>query len=181
MSPTLYLSLLILELLFLMGATGYIISIIYSSIRGAVYVPTTKKVTKEILQDAHLKKGQIFLELGSGDGRVVRLAVKEYGVKGIGVEINPTLIWWSKFKDLIQHIKGIRYLKEDVLKTKFSDADIIYIFLMPELVEKMKKRLETETKKKALIISHGFKIKGWETYLIKMVPRKSFNTFYYKL
>jgi hypothetical protein len=84
MSIILYVILLFVELFFLIGLAIYSVGLLYSSIMGAPYVPTSNKQLKAILDRAKLKESQVFVELGSGDGRIVREAVKKYGVQGIG-------------------------------------------------------------------------------------------------
>lgn len=158
---------------------------------GAPFVPTFGRYVKEILQKANLKKGQVFLELGSGDGRVVREAVKRYGVKGIGVEIHPVLIWYSrlltKIVSLYTHPEGVKRLKdltfrrENFFKTDLSQAKVIFLFLLPKTIEKLKDKLLSKCQKGTLIISHGFKINGLERFLIDTTERKLFSTYYYKL
>src|SRR3989338_8627805 len=105
MNVILYLTLLILELLFLGGLAAYSIGLLYSSIMGAPYVPTSKKHIDEILKKANLDKDQTFMELGSGDGRLVRRAVQVYGVKGIGIDINSLLVLLSRLLAARQHLK----------------------------------------------------------------------------
>ena len=112
MNVLLYLALLILELIFLGGLAAYSIGLLYSSIMGAPYVPTSKKHIDEILKKANLKKDQVFMELGSGDGRIVRRAVQVYGVKGIGVDINSLLIILSKLLASRQHLEEVTFLNK---------------------------------------------------------------------
>lgn len=148
---------------------------------GAPFVPTFGRYVKEILQKANLKKGQVFLELGSGDGRIVREAVKRYGVKGIGVEIHPLLILYSRWMSKLQGIKDIEFRRGNLFQTDLSQAKVIFLFLLPKTVEKLKDKILQECKKDTLIISHGFKIKGLERFLIDTTERKLFSTYYYKL
>lgn len=177
----LYFLALFLELIFAISFAVYTISLLFSSIMGSPYVATKKKELYLILEEAHLKKNQIFLELGSGDGRVVRTAVKKYRVKGIGVDINPLLNFLAKNIARLQRLDNITFKTENIFKTNFNNADVIYIFLMPGLIKKLKYKLETQTKKKVLIISHGFKIIGWEKKLIKTIKNKPFPTYFYNL
>lgn len=180
MNVILYLALLILELLFLTGLAAYSVGLLYSSIMGAPYVPTSKKHIDEILNKANLKKGQVFMELGSGDGRIVRRAVQVYEVKGIGVDINSLLIMLSKLLASRQHLADVTFLNKNIFKVDFSTADIIYMFLMPETIKKLLPKMEKEIKKGALVISHGFKITGWEKKITYMIKAEPFSTFYYK-
>ncbi|MGB9883671.1 MAG: hypothetical protein ACPLRN_04150, partial [Microgenomates group bacterium] len=148
--------------------------LIYSLLKGSPYVPTNNKTILRILKEANLKKDKIFMELGSGDGRVTRLAVTQFGVKGIGFDINPLLVFWSNFlsKPILKDKKIIKFLNQDVLEADFKKADYLYLFLLPELIKKLIPRFNKQLKKRAIIISHGFPIPGWEKKLIKKLDNK---------
>ena len=136
---------------------------------------------RHILKETKLKKGQVFYDLGCGDGRVVRTAVQEYGVKGVGVDINPLLIWVSLIKARLADLKNIHFRRENIFSSDLSDADVVYLFLMPELLAKLKKKLVSELKPKTIILSHGFKIEGWDNYLTRTVHHLPFPTYFYVL
>ncbi|PIQ72426.1 hypothetical protein COY13_01450 [Candidatus Roizmanbacteria bacterium CG_4_10_14_0_2_um_filter_36_35] len=155
----------------------YTLFLIYSSAMGSPYVATGKKRIEEILKEANLKKGKTFVELGCGDGRIVRTAVKHYNVKGVGIDINPLLIFWAK----ILGTNGIQYKLENIFETDLKQSDYIYIFLMPKLIEKLALKMNKEVKKGAIVISHGFPIKGWEKKLIKTLKRIPFSTYFYRV
>lgn len=174
-----YFSLIILELLFSLSFAIFVISLLFSSIMGSPYVPTKTKEINEILAIVDPKKNQLFLELGCGDGRVLREATKKYYVCGLGIDVNPLLISLAKIKSGWQKLSNINFKRQNILKSDLSQADVIYIFLMPELIEKLRSKLESETKKNAVIISHGFKIKNWDDRLFKILPNKPFPTYFY--
>ena len=181
MNVILYVTLLILELLVLGGLAAYSIGLLYSSIMGAPYVPTSKKHIDEILKKANLDKGQTFMELGSGDGRLVRRAVQVYGVKGIGIDINSLLVLLSRLLAARQHLKNIIFIRQNIFVADFSKADVLYLFLMPETIKKLLPKLEKELPRQSLIISHGFKITGWESKLIDLIKSEPFSTFFYRI
>src|SRR5690242_14072874 len=56
------------------------------------YVPTPQNVVDTMLKLANLKPGDVIYDLGSGDGRIVITAAKQYGVRGVGIDINPARI-----------------------------------------------------------------------------------------
>lgn len=144
-------------------------------------MPTSAKIIDEILKRAKLKKGQVFLELGSGDGRVVRQAVKSFGVIGRGIDVNYLLILYSRLQAKLAKLENIDFKTQDVFKTDLSKADVIFVFLLPGLLKKLAPKFKNECKKKALIISHGFKIEGMEKELSHKIDRKFFPTYYYKI
>jgi ubiquinone/menaquinone biosynthesis C-methylase UbiE len=169
-----------LELAFLIFFCVYIVSITYSALKGAFYVATNQKEIDLFLKEAQLKKGQYFLELGSGDGRVLRTAAKKYGVVGKGIDINPSLNWIANFLAKRKNLENIEFVTENVKKTDFSKADIIYVFLMPKLIRTFEKKLLEESKKNVLVITHGFNMHSMDKYLVKTINRKPFSTFFYR-
>lgn len=148
---------------------------------GSPFVKTKSKTLEMILQNADLKPKQEFIDLGCGDGVVVRTAYKKYKIKGIGVDINPLLIYRAKLLNYLQHTSRVKFLKQNIFDADIKTADVIYMFLLPKFLVRLKSKLKNESKKKALIISHGFEIEGWEKYKIKTIKNKPFSTFYYRL
>jgi len=160
----------------------YGISLIYSSLMGAPYVPTQNKLALEILKEIKYKKNGLFVELGSGDARIVRTAVKNYGVRGLAVDVNCLLIVWSKILSRLDGTSNkMNFATKNILNIDLFEADYIYLFLFPALILKLLPKFEKEVKKGAIIISHGFEIFEYKKFLIKKVDRTTFPTYYYKI
>lgn len=153
---------------------------IFVDFKGAPYVPTSSALVYEILAEAKLKPNQFFIELGSGDGRVTRTAVKLYKVKGLGVDLHIPLILYSRFLVNLQGLRDTDFRIQNFFATNLIKADVVFMFLLPATVEKLKTKLEKECKGK-LVISHGFQIKGFEKYLVKKQERKLFPTYFYRI
>lgn len=176
-----YLLVILLGFLIPVLVAIYTIYQFISDFKGAPYVPTSVKIVAQILKEANLKKGQIFLELGSGDGRIVRTAVKNYQVNGLGVDINLPLIFYSRVAAKLQKLEKIKFLRQDLFKTNLKKTDVLFLFLLPKTLKKIAPKILTECKKNTLIISHGFRLEGLEKYLVKKTDRKYFPTYYYKI
>lgn len=178
----LYLILVFSLLIFLLFMSVYGISLIYSSLMGAPYVPTRNKLALEILKEVKFRKNGLFVELGSGDGRIVRTVVKNYPISGVAVDINGLLILWSKFlAKLDKTYPKIIFLNKNILKVNLIKADYIYLFLFPALINKLIPNFERDLKKGTIIISHGFPIEEFKNKLVKKVDRSTFPTYYYKI
>jgi hypothetical protein len=177
----LYILVVLLELLFAIGFSIYTFFLIYSNLKGSPYVPTKMKEARIILENAKLKPNQLFLELGSGDGRLSRLAAKEYKVNSIGIDVNPLLNWYARLLVRWQKIPRVTILTQNIFQTDLRKADALYLFLMPKLIEKLKFKMEKELKKNSLVISHGFKVVGWENKCFKTLDRRPFPTYYYRV
>ena len=180
LAPALYILLLLIELFFAFSVFVYIVSLLYSSFKGAPYVPTKKDSALELLEHARLQKGQKILELGCGDGRVIRTAVETFKMKGVGIDINRLLIWIARFKHR-KFKRDLSFKTANVFKTPLSGYNVIYLFLMPEMLVKLKEKFTKECKRGTLIISHGFKIDGWDGKINHTLVRKPFPTYYYRV
>lgn len=177
----LYLLLLFSLLFFLIFMSVYTLLLIYSSIKGSPYVPTKKRVLEEILIPAHLKKSSYLIELGSGDGRMLRFAAKRFGVRGVGVDVNPLLVFWSNIRSQLEGLGGkISFEVKNIFDTDLTPANCLYIFLMPDLIEKLAVKMDKELRKNTVVISHGFPIKSWKRKLVYKLKRTPFPTYYYR-
>ncbi len=181
MQLLLYYTLLIFEFVFILSVFFYVASLLYSSIMGSPYVPTRRNELDYILQAAKLKRGDYLLEIGCGDGRFLRTAAQKYGVVGLGVDINRFVLAVARYKAWRQKIKDIEFKAKNIFDTDFSKADAIYIFLMPDFIEKLKGKMERECKQGALIISHGFRVTGWEDRQVRVLAHQPFPTYFYKV
>ncbi len=111
-----------------------------------------------------------FVDLGSGDGRVVFWAARN-GFIATGIELNPYLSLLSKLIKFLKRINNARIINMSFYKHNFSDYDIAYLYIYPEHMEKMKDKLFREMKNGAVIISNTFKFKNLE-------PEQSYDRFH---
>lgn len=181
-SLILYLIAVFSLLVFLIFMSIYGSSLIYSSLMGAPYVPTKNRLALEILKEIKFKKNTLFVELGSGDARITRAAVKNYPIQGMAVDVNGLLILWSK---LLSKLDGtysrMNFVVKNILNVDLKEANYIYLFLFPALIEKLIPKFDKELKKGTIIISHGFPVTKYKNKLIKQVDRSPFPTYYYRI
>jgi predicted RNA methylase len=112
---------------------------------------------------ADLKAGEVFFDLGAGDGRTVVMAAKEYGARAVGVELREDLakkalstIYEQSLQDRITIVNG------DMFNVDLTSADVVFLYLTTSANEKVKPKLENELKRGARIISHDYEIVGWK-------------------
>lgn len=178
-----YAFLVFLVLIFAILLLLYTFFSLIANFMGSPYVSTKQKEVKAILEKANLKPGQLLIELGSGDGRFLRTAVLKYQVCGVGVEINPILLFYAKILAINQKLKNITFKKENFYKTDLREANAVFLFLLPNVLKKLENKLLKECQKNTLIISHGFKIEGFQKYLnqSQTINNKPFPTYFYVL
>src|SRR5437867_8999457 len=93
------------------------------------FVPTPPEVIDQMLELAEVKKGDIVYDLGSGDGRIVIRAAKKYGARGIGIEMDRTLIDKARRSAQAEGISHlVEFRVEDALKTDISPATVVTLY-----------------------------------------------------
>jgi predicted RNA methylase len=127
---------------------------------GALFTTTHPLKIKKILETVKMHPKQVVYDLGSGDGRFLIAAAKRYKVKAIGLEINPWAYLLSRLRIMLwQANVSIRF--QDFWKTDLSEADIVFCYLFPDVMERLKEKLSKELKAGATVISCNFEIPGW--------------------
>lgn len=125
---------------------------------GAPFLPTLKARTAEALDLLDLKPGQTLLELGSGDGRILRAAA-EQGIYAIGYELNPVLVVWSRLINW-RYRRLIRVHWGNYWRKKWPKTDGIYVFLLNPYMEKLDKKIILYKHKPVKLVSFAFEIPG---------------------
>src|SRR5450631_2209811 len=128
----------------------------------APYVASPIRLVDRMLELANIKPGETVFDLGSGDGRVLIAAVEKYKAKAVGVEISPMLV--AKATANIQK-EGLsdqaHVIQGDVLTADLTGADVVFLYLVTPLNERLRPRLERFLKAGARVISHDYAIPGW--------------------
>ena len=133
-----------------------------------LYVPTPQEVVDKMLEIAKVTKDDLLYDLGCGDGRFVVTAAKRYGCKAVGYDISPRRVRESKEnvkKNNVEHL--VRIEQKDIFTLDLSKADVITLFLLPSLNEKLIPQLD-KLKPGSRIVSYRFAMRG-------VMPDKTVN------
>jgi protein-L-isoaspartate O-methyltransferase len=128
----------------------------------APYFPTPQMVVDKMLQLGELKAGEKMYDLGSGDGRIVIMAARQYKADANGVELDESL-----YRQSVERIRTLGLVRSahivlgDLLKQDYSSADLLTIYLLPVAIEKVTPILEKQLKKGARVIAHDFEFPQW--------------------
>ena len=171
--------------LFLLFFTIFIalvlLSMAWSSISLAPFVPTRTRDLKRIFELADLKEGEVFYELGCGNGRVILYAIKNFPIRVVGIE-SFWLLW------LISRIRLLSVSKEkakvkfgNLFKEDLSQADVVYFFGMPDSIKKrLKDKLDRELKPGARVVSYAFSLPGWKAKRASKPSQKDVTIYLYE-
>lgn len=121
------------------------------------YVPTRTEVVNGMLKLAEVNGKDIVYDLGCGDGRIVIAAAKEYGAKGVGIDLEPELIAEARANAKSADVEElVRFEKGDIFQVDFSRATVVTLFLLPEVLRKLRPQLWAQLKVGTRVVSHGF-------------------------
>lgn len=133
----------------------------------APYVPTKLEAIRKILKLAGVKKNKKFYELGSGDGRVVLEAAK-LGATSTGIEQSLLRVLYSRWKThkLASHIRSgnVKFYHGNIFSKNYSDADIVYIYLLLGGVKKLEAKLKKELKKGSIVVTQTYHFPNWKPF-----------------
>jgi predicted RNA methylase len=112
---------------------------------------------------AQLRAGEVFFDLGAGDGRTVIMAAKDFGARAVGVELREDLvkkalstIYDNSLQDRVTIVNG------DMFNVDLTSADVVFLYLTTSANEKVKPKLEAELKPGVRVVSHDYEIVGWK-------------------
>lgn len=131
-------------------------------INAGPYVPSPQSVVADMLRFAGVGPADFIIDLGSGDGRIVRTAAQVYGARGFGVEIQDDLVRQSNEAARKEGIADrVKFLKQDLFKTDISQATVLTLYLLPNTVNMLSEKLQMELKPGTRVISHDYGLSGW--------------------
>ena len=100
------------------------------------------------------------VDLGCGDGRVLRAACRRYGVRAVGYEVNPMAFLVARF--LSYREKRIEVKLKNFWREDLGDARIVFCYLFPDVMKKLARKLEKELRPGARVVSCNFPVPGWQ-------------------
>jgi ribosomal protein L11 methylase PrmA len=125
-----------------------------------VYVGTPYDIVSKMLQMAKIKKGDVVYDLGCGDARMLVLAAQKYGSRGFGYDIDPERVGASEDNVARNHVENLVTITQaDVFTIDLSKADVIPIYLLPEMNRKLLPQLD-KLKPGSRIVCHDYDLDG---------------------
>ncbi|XP_015682573.1 protein N-lysine methyltransferase FAM173B isoform X1 [Protobothrops mucrosquamatus] len=124
------------------------------------FVPATSKQIENVLIMLKGRKGML-VDIGSGDGRIV-IAAAKVGFKAVGYELNPWLVWYSRYRAWREGVhQDVNFYISDLWKVSFSQYANIVIFGVPQMMLQLEKKLGDELLQDARVIACRFPFPHW--------------------
>ena len=131
-------------------------------VRGAPWTPTPRETVRKMLELANVTQDDTVVDLGSGDGRIIIMAAKEFGAKAIGIEVDPFRIMWSHrnvqrsgVQEKVQVVKG------NFFDLDLSEATVVTVFQRVGTNNRLKAKLTSELNPGTRVVSYLHLFEGW--------------------
>ena len=131
-------------------------------INAGPYVPSPDSAVSTMLREANVGPDDFLIDLGSGDGKIVRTAAKVFGARGLGVEIQePLVVLSNELAKQEGTADRVRFVKQDLFKTDLSQATVVTLYLLPHTVNLLQEKLLDELRPGARVVAHDYGLAGW--------------------
>lgn len=150
----------------------FVFSEVLSFIKGAPFVTNDAKVIETCLELAGVSSKDTLIDLGCGNGKVLLIAQRKFGVKrAIGYEISPLPYLWCRTRNL-------EVYKNSLFEAKIPNGSVvIYLYLLPKLLKKVSPFLQKKASSNSeiRIVSSVFPLPNWKAKKICKVYHKGFK------
>ena len=140
-----------------------------------VYVPTPQIVVEEMLRMAKVRPSDFVVDLGSGDGRMVITAAKQFGARGFGVDLDTVLLKMSNENAQREGVSDrATFIEQNLFETDLTQATVITSYLLPEMNEKLRPRI-LALRPGTRVVAHDYHMGEWypDGHQALSVPEKT--------
>ena len=146
-------------ILFLIGLLWMLVPALY----GLPSRPTGLNRIRRALKLVNLQPDEVLYDLGSGDGRVLIIAAREFGAQAVGIEVGPVqraFSWVKVRRSGIRH--KVRIEAGNFYKADLHEADVVFVYATSREVVKLAPHLERQMKSGSRLVSISADFPEWE-------------------
>jgi SAM-dependent methyltransferase len=134
------------------------------------YVPTPHSIVERMLALAEVGADDLVVDLGSGDGRIVITAARQFGARGLGIEIDRSLVAESQEHARKEGVAGrTRFIARDLFDADLREATVLTLYLLPETNRKLLPKILAEMRPGTRVVAHRFAVGDWRPDVRMMV------------
>ncbi len=125
-------------------------------------VSSRRERIRRALELADPQAGETLYDLGSGHGRVLIMAAKEFGLNAVGIEAGPVqciISWVNALRNGVS--SKVRIEAGNFYKSSLKDADIVFAYLTSDHGYRLQEKLNRELKPGARVVTISFELPGW--------------------
>ena len=134
------------------------------------YEPTPMPIVRALLELAEVGPQDVVYDLGSGDGRIPITAAREFGARGMGIEIDPALVTQAQAnaREAGVHDK-VEFRRGDMYAADVRSATVVTLFLHPGPNLKLREKLRADLPEGARIVSYVWDMGSWTPTEVRRV------------
>ncbi len=137
--------------------------IAWSGAVGAPWLPTPNKRVRSMLEIAEVSSNDTLYDLGSGDGRIIVMAGRDFGATSIGIEIDPLRLMWSRFAIRRHNLRNkVRVIRGNFFNVSLANATVVSLYQGYIINKKIRDKLAKELKPGTRVVSYRFILDGWK-------------------
>lgn len=126
------------------------------------YAETRAAVVDRMLEISEVGPGDYVIDLGTGDGRILIAAARDRGARGLGVDIDPVLVREAEANARSAGVADRAVFRaRDLFETPLGEADVLAMYLLPEVNLRLRPRILAEMRPGARVVSHSFDMGEW--------------------
>ena len=134
------------------------ISILWTNLRGAPWLPTTMDKVHKMLLMAGVGPGDVVYDLGCGDGRALVAAARTYGARAVGIEIDPLRYLWCQLLITVLGLRRqVKIIYGDIFSQDLSAADVVTCYLLQTTNNRLEGKFKRELAPGTRVVSNTFK------------------------
>lgn len=132
--------------------------------RDVPYVPTPDQVVRKMLEMGRVGPADTVYDLGSGDGRIVIAAVRDFNAaRAVGIDIDSGLIYASQRSAEAAGVADrATFIQQNIFETDFSEATVLTMYLLTRINLQLRPRILSELKPGTRVVSHQFSMGDWQ-------------------
>jgi SAM-dependent methyltransferase len=143
------------------GSTGFVPQVGQQG-KDVIWVPTPDQLVDRMLKMAQVTPNDFVVDLGSGDGKIVIAAARDFKARAKGIEYNPDMVTLSRANADKAGVGGrVRFEQGDIFKVDFTDATVVTMYLLPGLNLKLRPQL-LKMRPGTRLVTHQFTMGSWE-------------------
>jgi SAM-dependent methyltransferase len=145
----------------------YLLWVVVPIVAGLPWRPTSSRRIRRAMEIARVQPGEVLFDLGSGDGRVLLMAAREYRARAVGIEISPLHCQFSRFMARVNGVADLVNIRRgDFYSADLSTADVVFAYMTSIQVARLRPHLENQLKAGARVVTISFDMDGWEPKVV---------------
>jgi hypothetical protein len=168
-------------LIFLVFVIILLVTFAWGGLLAAPWIPARKRDVSRILKMASLKPDEVLYDLGSGDGRLIIAATRDFKAKSVGFEVAILPYFLARAKILLLGLRPKIDLKyKNFYGVNLGQADVVTTFLSPWAMRKLKSKFQRELKPGCRVVSYAFSIPGWQPVAVDKPSQNELTVYVYQ-